>query len=83
MSLVLKKIVLMKGVYCYFCQLAQLNIFLSVETANAFKCNSLFLSSLEANMVTILINFRKKFASVRSFEHFAFKFLNQKDFSHA
>ena len=34
-------------------------------------------------MVTILINFQQKFALVKSFQHFAIKFLNQKDFSHA
>ena len=41
---------------------------------------SLFLSSLIANMVTILINFQQKFALVRSFQYFAIKFLNQKRF---
>ena len=34
-------------------------------------------------MVTILINFQQKIALIRSFQHFAIKFLNQKDFSHA
>ena len=47
------------------------------------QCNSLFFSSLIANMVTILINFQQKFALVGSVQHFAIKFLNQKDFSHA
>ena len=69
--------------YCYFCQLALLNISLSVETASGSQCNSLFFSSLIANMVTILIIFQHKFALVRRFQHFATKFLNQKDFSHA
>ena len=32
-------------------------------------------------MATILINFQQKLALVRSFQHFAIKFLNQKDFS--
>ena len=36
--------------------------------------------SLIANMATILINFQQKFALVRSFQHFAIKFLNQKRF---
>ena len=31
-------------------------------------------------MATILINFQRKFALVRSFQHFAIKFLNQKRF---
>ena len=31
-------------------------------------------------MATILINFQQKFALVRSFQHFAIKFLNQKRF---
>ena len=83
MSLVFYKIVLMKGVYCYFCQLALLNIFLSVETANGCQCNSLFFSSLIASMATILINFQQKLALVKNFQHFAIKFLNQKVFSHA
>ena len=38
------------------------------------------LSSLIANMTTILINVQQKFALVRSFQHFAIKFLNQKRF---
>ena len=38
------------------------------------------LSSLIANMATILIHFQQKFALVRSFQHFAIKFLNQKIF---
>ena len=38
------------------------------------------LSSLIANMATILINFQRKFALVRSFQHFVIKFLNQKIF---
>ena len=37
-------------------------------------------SSLIANMATILINFQRKFALVRSFQHFAIKFLNHKKF---
>ena len=83
MSLVFEKIILVKGVYCYFCQLALLNISLSIETASGSQCNSLFFSSFIANMVTILINFQQKFALVKSFQHFAIKFQNQKDFSHA
>ena len=39
------------------------------------------LSSLIANMATILINVQQKFALVRSFRPFAIKFFNQKDFS--
>ena len=66
--------------FCYFCQLTQLNIYLSIETANGFQSYSLFLSSLIANMATILINFQQKFGLVRSFEHFAIKFLNQNRF---
>ena len=38
------------------------------------------LSSLIANMATILINFQQKFALVRSFQNFAITFLNQKRF---
>ena len=38
------------------------------------------LSSLTAKMATILLNFQQKVASVRSFQHFAIKFLNQKRF---
>ena len=38
------------------------------------------MSSLIANTATILINFQQKFALVRSFQHFAIKFLNQKRF---
>ena len=38
------------------------------------------LSSLIANMATILISFQQKFALARSFQHFAIKFLNQKRF---
>ena len=34
-------------------------------------------------MATILINFQQNFALVGSFQHFAIKFLNQKDFPHA
>ena len=59
---------------------------LSVETASGFQVlNAIrfFLAILIANMATILINFQQKFALVRSFQHFAIKFLNQKDFSHA
>ena len=41
------------------------------------------LSSVIANIATILISFQQKFALIRSFQHFAIKFLNQKDFSHA
>ena len=79
MSLVFKKIILTKGVYCSFCQLALLNISLSVETASVqkFSMQVAFFSSLIANMVTILINFQQKFTLVRSFQHFAIKFLNQ------
>ena len=75
------KIVLIKGVYCYFCQLALLNISLSVEAADGSQCNSLFFSSVIANMATIFLNFQQKFALVRRFQHFAIKVLNQKDFS--
>ena len=67
MSLVFQKIVLIKGVYCYFCQLALLNISLSVETANGSQCNSLFFSSPVANMAAILIDFQQNFVLVRSF----------------
>ena len=83
MSLVFWKIAFIKEVYCNFCQLALLNISLSVETANGSQCNSRFFISLIANIATILINFQQKFSLVRSFQHFAIKFLNQKDFSHA
>ena len=38
------------------------------------------LSSLIANIATILINFQQQLASVRSFQHFTIKFLNQKRF---
>ena len=38
------------------------------------------LSNLTANMATILINFQQKFALVRSFQHFATKFLKQERF---
>ena len=38
------------------------------------------LSSLIANLAKILINFQQKFVLVRSFQHFAIKFLNQKRF---
>ena len=37
-----------------------------------------FFGSLIANMATILINFQQKFALVRSFQHFAITFPNQK-----
>ena len=40
----------------------------------------LFLRSLIANMVTILINFQQNFALVKSFQNFAIKFLNQNTF---
>ena len=69
--------------YCYFCQLALLNISLPVETASGSKLQFAFFSSMIANMATMLINFQQKFALVRSFQHFAIKFLNEKDFSHA
>ena len=62
MSLVFQKIVLIIGVCYYFCQLALLSISLSIETANGSQCNSLFFSSLIANMATILIHFQQKFA---------------------
>ena len=42
-GLQVSKIILAKGVYSYFCQLALLNISLSVETASGSQCNSLFL----------------------------------------
>ena len=83
MSLVFQKIVLIKGVYSNFCQLALLNISLSVQTASGSQCNSFFLAVLITNMATILVNFQQKFALVRSYQHFAIKFLNPKDFSHA
>ena len=70
-------------VYCYFCQLALLNISLSVETANGSQCNSFAFQQTIANMLTSLINFQQKFALVSRFQHFANKFLNQRDFSHA
>ena len=38
------------------------------------------LSSLIANMATILINFSQKFVLVGSFQHFVIEFLNQKRF---
>ena len=38
------------------------------------------LSSMIANLATILINFQQKFALVKSFQHFAIKFQNQKRF---
>ena len=38
------------------------------------------LSSLIANMTTILIHFQQKFALPLSFKHFAINFLNQKRF---
>ena len=44
------------------------------------KAIHFLLSSLIANMATILIHFLQKFALVRSFQHFAIKFLNQKIF---
>ena len=37
-----------------------------------------FLSSLIANMATILSNFQQKFALGRSFQHFAIEFLGTK-----
>ena len=37
-------------------------------------------SSLIVNTATILINFQQKFALVKSFQHFAIKYLNQKRF---
>ena len=40
----------------------------------------LLLSSLIANIATTLISFQQKFALVRSFQHLAIKFLNQKRF---
>ena len=43
-----------------------------------FKAIRFLLSSLITNMATLLINFHQKFALVRSFQHFAIKFLNQK-----
>ena len=39
-----------------------------------------FLSSLIANMATILINFQQKFALTRSFQDFTTKYVNQKRF---
>ena len=42
-----------------------------------------FLAVLIANMATILIIFQRKLALVRSFQYFAIKVLNQKNFSHA
>ena len=42
--------------------------------------NLLSFCSVIANMETILSNFQQKFALVRSFQHFAIKFLNQKRF---
>ena len=56
--------------YCIFCQLALLNISLSVEAANGSQVlNAIrfFLAVLIANMATILINFQQKFALIRRF----------------
>ena len=55
----------------FFCQSKQQMVF------NAIR---FLLSCLIANMATIIINFKQKFAFVRSFQHFANKFLNQKRF---
>ena len=59
MSRVFKKIILIKEVYCNFCQLALLNISSSVETASGSQCNSLFLAVLIANMAMIYLIFSK------------------------
>ena len=81
MSFLLLKIVLVKRVYYYFCQLELLNISIPVDTAKGFECTLLFSEqSKVANMATVLINFQQKVALVRSFQHFAIKFLNQKRF---
>ena len=63
---------------CFRDQLALYNIFLSVDIANGFQCNRFLLSSLIANMVTILINFQQ--ILLRTFQHFAIKFLSQEIF---
>ena len=42
-----------------------------------------FFSSFDSKHGDDLNNFQQKFALVRSFQHFAIKFLNQKDFSQA
>ena len=44
MSLVFKKIVLIKGVRYYFCQLALLDISLSIETGNGSQANRFVLA---------------------------------------
>ena len=43
-----------------------------------FNAIRFLLSSLKANMATIIINFQQKFALDGSFQHFVIKFLNQK-----
>ena len=45
-----------------------------------FNAISFLFSSPIANMAMILINFQQKLALVRTFQHFAIKFLNQKKF---
>ena len=59
---VLEKIVLVKRVYCCFCQLALLNTSVSVGTVNGFQQFSIrfLLNSLIANMETILKIFQQK-----------------------
>ena len=59
--------------------IAQYFFYLSIQQMVLHAIRFL-LSSLIANMATILINFQQKFALVRSFQHFAIKFLNQKRF---
>ena len=59
----LENCVYKKSVF-YFCRLALLNIFLSVDTANGSQYSTIrfLLSSLIATMATISINFQQKFA---------------------
>ena len=53
-------------------------ISLLVDIANGSQYNRFLLSSLIANMATILINFQQ--ILLRTFQHFAIKFLSQKLF---
>ena len=71
-----------KSVLLFF-QLALLNIFYQSKQQMVLNAIRFFLSSLIANMATILINFQQKFVLVRSFQHFAIEFLNEKNFSHS
>ena len=66
----------MKRGYCSFCQLALLNISLSVEVENDSQCNSFSSeqSNLITNMETILSNFQQKFALVGVFNSLPLNF---------